>query len=142
MLLGNTMTSISLLPLRIWFVFAASQFQRSDPIPSDYILSDYFNILSDYLSDVGFLGPYRIGIDCSIRRCRLYHTPLVRFSKLDCYTAKRVPIPNDAPSESSRRYVSSADTVPSVEISTMENRPWGGWCYIHRPIQSYSANAL
>ena len=60
------------------------------------------------------------------------------FSKLDCSTTKRVPIPNDTSSESSRRDVSSADlfgsgTIPTVEISTMEDRPRGG--VIHRPIR-------
>ena len=26
------------------------------------------------------------------------------------------------------------DTIPTVEISSMENRPRGCWCYIHRRI--------
>ena len=39
----------------------------------------------------------------------VHHTPLGRFSKLDCSTTKRVPIPNDTSSESSRRDVSNAD---------------------------------
>ena len=66
---------------------------------------------------------YRIG------RCMsLYHTPLVRFSKLDCSTTKRVLLPNDTPAETSRRGVYNADLVgagtsPTVEISTTENRP-------------------
>ena len=59
-----------------------------------------------------------------------YHAPLERFSKLDCSTAKRVPIPNDSSSESSRRDVSSADllstdtavNIPTVEVSRY--RPW------------------
>ena len=51
--------------------------------------------------------------------------PPGRFSKLDGSTTKRVPIPNDKSSESSRRDVSDADsygtdTIPTiVEISTM-----------------------
>ena len=47
------------------------------------------------------------------------HTPLGRFSKLDYSTTKRMPMPNDTSSESSRRDVSSAellgiDTIPTV----------------------------
>ena len=37
---------------------------------------------------------YRIG------RCISHSLPLERFSELDCSTTKRVPIPNDASSES------------------------------------------
>ena len=60
----------------------------------------------------------------------VYHTPMGRFSKADCSTTKRVQTPNDTSSESSRRDVSNADsfdndTIPPVEISTMENRPRG-----------------
>ena len=65
----------------------------------------------------------------------VYHTPLDRFPKLDCSATKRVPMPNDTSSESSRRDVFNGDlygtggTVPTVtttvEISTMENRPRG-----------------
>ena len=60
----------------------------------------------------------------------VYHTPLGRFSQLDCSTTKRVPIPNDTSSASSRRAVSNAeilgdDTIPTAEISTLENRPRG-----------------
>ena len=36
------------------------------------------------------------------------HTPVGRLSKADCSITKRVPIPNDTSSESSRRYVSIA----------------------------------
>ena len=48
-------------------------------------------------------------------------------STLDCSTTKRVPIPNDRPSKGSGRGVSNADffgagTIPTVEISTTENR--------------------
>ena len=69
----------------------------------------------------------------------VYHTPLARLSKLDCPTTKRVPIPNDAFSESSHRDVSNADrfgtgSIPTVEISRMENRPRGGGD-IHRRIR-------
>ena len=54
----------------------------------------------------------------------IYHTPLGRFSKLDCSTTKRVLIPNGTYSARSRRNVSNAvffgtDTIPTVEISTM-----------------------
>ena len=56
-----------------------------------------------------------------------YHTPLGRFSELDCSTTKRLPIANDTASESSRRDVSNpdlfgTDTTQTVEISGMENR--------------------
>ena len=37
------------------------------------------------------------------RRCISHITRLGRFSKLDCSTNKRVPVPNDMSSESSRR---------------------------------------
>ena len=42
----------------------------------------------------------------------------------------QVPIPNDTSLKMSRRDVSNAylfgtGTVPSVEISSMENQPWG-----------------
>ena len=72
-----------------------------------------------------------------IRRCTSH--PLGRFSKLDCSTTKRVPIPNDAFSESSHRDVSNADrfgtgSIPTVEISRMENRPRGGGD-LHRRIR-------
>ena len=62
-----------------------------------------------------------------------YHTPLGRLSKLHCSTPmRRVPIPNDTSSESSRRDVSNAellgtDAIPTaVEISSMEMSP-GVW---------------
>ena len=67
-----------------------------------------------------------------IRRCISHITPLGRFSELDCSTTKRVlvPTPNDTSSECSRRDVPNADlfgtdTTPTVEISTMGNRPRG-----------------
>ena len=59
-------------------------------------------------------------------------TPLEQFSKLDCSTTKRVPIPNDTFPASSGRDVSIADlygtatTIPTIPtIPTMENRPRG-----------------
>ena len=72
---------------------------------------------------------------------RCVSLPLLgRFSKLDCSTTKRVPvpIPNDMSSESSRRDVSNADTfgtdtIPTVEISIMQNRPRGDIIYIYVP---------
>ena len=61
-----------------------------------------------------------------------YNTPLERFSKVDCSTTKRVPIPNDTFPASSGRDVSIADlygtatTIPTIPtIPTMENRPRG-----------------
>ena len=89
------------------------------------------------------------GYDYACTTAYVHHTPLGEFSKLDCSTTKRVPlpIPSDASSESSRRDVSDAhlffgigngtllvveqssledtDAVPTAEISTMENRPRG-----------------
>ena len=58
------------------------------------------------------------------------YTPLGRFSDLDCSTSERVLIPNDTSSASSPRAVFNADlvgtgTIPTVEISTMANRPRG-----------------
>ena len=60
---------------------------------------------------------------CSTVHDGVYHTPLGGVSELDYSTTKRVRIPNDASSESSRRHVSNAvlfdaDTIPTVEIST------------------------
>ena len=62
----------------------------------------------------------------------VYDTPQRRFSKLNCATTKRVRITNDISSEGSLRDVSKAgllgtDTIPTVEISTTENRPNGVW---------------
>ena len=67
----------------------------------------------------------------------VYHTPLGRvfFFKLDYSTTKKVLIPNDTSSDSSRQDVSDAglfgtDTIPTVEIWIMENRPRGvGYIY-------------
>ena len=60
----------------------------------------------------------------------VYHTTLRRLSKPNFSTTKWAPISNDTTSESSRRDVSNAHrsgtgTIPTVEISTMENRPRG-----------------
>ena len=60
-----------------------------------------------------------------IRRAVYIHTPLRWFSELDFSTSKRVLIPNDTYSESSRRDDSNTelygtDTIPTAEISTME----------------------
>ena len=69
------------------------------------------------------------------RRCTShYHTPLVRYSKLDSSTTKRVPIPNDTSTspEISRRDVSNADlfgtdtVAAAVEISTIGTPTQGG----------------
>ena len=62
-----------------------------------------------------------LGVQYRTRRCISYSPGGV--SKLDCSTTRRVPIPNDASSESSRRNVSNAilfgaRTIPTVEIST------------------------
>ena len=71
-----------------------------------------------------------------------YHTPLVRFSKLDCSTTKRVPIPNDAyvfGKLSARCFQRRAfwhqhhsDCCGDTEYRPWKIRPRGGWCYIHR----------
>ena len=71
--------------------------------------------------------------------------PTGAVSKLDCSTTKRVslvPIPNHTPSESSRRDVFNADvfgtdTIPTVEIWIMENRP-RGVCYIYTVVYGWS----
>ena len=75
-------------------------------------------------------GGYRIR---STTVCMVHYTPLGRFSKVDCSTTKRVPIPNDTSSESSRRDAFNTDlSAPtlsqllSVEISTIKNRPTEG----------------
>ena len=87
--------------------------------------SRYLQCCTLLLLLVDFSIPYTYG--------GVYHTPcLGRFSKLDCSTIKTVPIPNETSSESSRRDVSNAQlggtgTIPTVEISTMENRPRGVW---------------
>ena len=58
-------------------------------------------------------------------------TPQGRFSTLDCWTAKRVQVPIGTSSESSLRDISDADfvdtggTIPTGEISSVENRPRG-----------------
>lgn len=74
----------------------------------------------------------------------MYHTPVGRFPKLDCLLCDQegaVPIPNDTPSQSSPRHAANADlfsngTIPTVDISSMENRPTGGCdIYMHRPIR-------
>ena len=64
-----------------------------------------------------------------------YQTSLVRFSKLDFSTTKRVVIPNHTSPESSWRDVWNADrfgtdTDSTVEISRVENRPQGAVIYI------------
>ena len=51
-----------------------------------------------------------------------------------------MPIPNDTSSESSRRDISNADlfgneTIPIVQMSSMDNRPRGAWCDKHRLIR-------
>ena len=65
-------------------------------------------------------------------------SPLERFSKLDCSTTNRVPMPNDTSSESSWRDVSYADLfrtsiILTVEISTMKIGP--GVCGVHRIVR-------
>ena len=52
----------------------------------------------------------------------VHHTPLGRFSKLDCSTIKIVSIPNDTFSESSRRDVSGADLFGTGTYYSY----WGG----------------
>ena len=61
----------------------------------------------------------------------LPHTPMRRFSKLDCWTTNAVPIvmPNDTSTESSRQHAYAdlfgSDTLPTADVSSMENRPRG-----------------
>ena len=65
------------------------------------------------------------------------HTPLRRFSKLDCSTAKRVSMPNDTSSESSRRDVFNADLLlaPTLlqlwKYRALKIGPAGGGVDIH-----------
>ena len=71
-------------------------------------------------------------------RCISHH----QCSKVDCSTTKRVPIPNETSSESSRRDVSKADrfgvdTIPTVEMSRMENRIRGVLTYTVVNVQLY-----
>ena len=76
---------------------------------------------------------YRYGVPTSCTCLKYPHTtvyitpPLRRFSKLDCSTTKRVPIPNDTSPETSRQGGSNAGLcgtgpVPTVEISSLEHR--------------------
>ena len=68
-------------------------------------------------------------------QCTVCHTPLGRFSKVDCLTTKRAPIPNGTSAErplidAFNADLFGSDTIPTinttaVEISTMENRPRG-----------------
>ena len=65
-----------------------------------------------------------------IRRCISHPPGACFFFKLDCSTTKRVPIPNDTSSDSSRRDVSNAellgtDAIPAVEISRYGKSPQG-----------------
>ena len=50
-------------------------------------------------------GVYHTPLGCITPPWGVYHTPLGRFSKFDCSTTKKVPIPKDTSSESSRRDV-------------------------------------
>ena len=66
----------------------------------------------------------------------VYHTALGGGSKIDRSITKRVPTPNDVPSETYQRDVSNADlfgtdTIPTVEIST-HGKIGPGVCDIHR----------
>ena len=68
----------------------------------------------------------------------IYHTPLGRFSKLDCSTTKRVPIPNDKSSESSRRDVSNAGFLAPTVFQLWRYRPWKivpGGSDVHRRLR-------
>ena len=67
----------------------------------------------------------------------VYHPPpLGRFSKVDCSTTDRVPIPNDTSSESSRRDVPNADLFGANAIFRPRNsRPRDG-CDLHRRVYS------
>ena len=56
----------------------------------------------------------------------VYYTPLEFFSKLDCSTTKRVPIPNDTSPQSSRWDVSSAElcgTRPTAILKKNRRSP-------------------
>ena len=65
----------------------------------------------------------------------VYHTPMGLFSNLDCLTIQRVPIPNGASSESSRRGASNADILAPTLSQLWRYRPLKidqGGCDIHR----------
>ena len=73
-------------------------------------------------------GTVRDGIYISHPRRAVFQAQLLDHSS---YYNNRVSIPKDASSESSRRDVSDADlsgtgdTIPTVEIASMKNRPRG-----------------
>ena len=72
---------------------------------------------------------------CAVPYTTVYITPPGGFPKLDCSTTKRVTIPTDASSESSRRdaVLFGADTVPTVEISTSSGQNLARRPYLIRP---------
>ena len=59
-------------------------------------------------------------------QCTVYHTPLGRFSKRDCLTTKRVPIPTETSSENSRGDMSNAAFfgTASIPAKLWRNGQW------------------
>ena len=98
------------------------------------LYSTYSDLNNDTFGVINHRAPSRSTYGCIsvydgrwISHC---HTPLGRFTKLDCPTKTRAPIPKYASSETSRRDVSvadlyGADSIRTVEILTMERRTRG-----------------
>ena len=66
-----------------------------------------------------------------------YHTPLGRFSKLDCSTIKRVPIPNDTSLEALGEMFPTPTFLAPILFQPWRYR-WKigpGWCDIHHRIR-------
>ena len=87
---------------------------------------------------------FALGKALPYRTAHITHTLRRFFQALDCSTTKRVPIPNDASSESPRLDVSYAglfgtDGIPTDEISTMDSWPRG---VRSCDIQSYTVVAV
>ena len=70
----------------------------------------------------------------------VHHAPVGRFHMVDISTAVgTVTVPKPSALETSRREISEdvsfgVGTLLVVEQSSQENRPRGGWCYIHRRV--------
>ena len=111
---------VRLLPLHFWSTFrsSAARAVRSTiawPIdPVTVIFSTFFSLRRPK-------GKNTTVYDF------VYQPPLGRFSKLDCSTAKRVPIPNGTSSESSRRDVPSPTFLAPTLLTLFQlwrYRPW------------------
>ena len=118
------------IPVRIfWYVFSGRSGLTSNcavmvALPSNQMDSIFETKVADTPLIVLISKLSNTFTWCVVSYTTVYITlPWGGGSRLDCSTTKRVPIPNDASSESSRRDVSNAvlfgaDTIPTVEIST------------------------